>query len=357
MKKNIRNEKKWFEQVKAWPLKHRAEALGLAALGSFCLVYGFTDAFSAQTVKDGIKDVYNFFGLQVAPPQLFTSLIITTLALPTTFLLWAFRTHDVKSQIEEAKLSNNFNNFSNAMRLFSEKDNLEANTIGLKLLAQLRQKGLYVKEIDLATPYKKLSKEVSQGEKKSFQAANLQGADLSGIHLFNAYLMEANLYRANLRKAILIGTKLNGSSLSLADLSEADLRETYLIGAYLRGAHLRGANLSVANLSGAYLIGANLYRANLSGAYLIGANLYRANLSGANLIGANLSGAYLYRADLRGADLYRADLRGANLIGANLSGAKFDSNTIFPEGFNPEEYGMINIDEKNRPLSLPSHGN
>ncbi len=84
-------------------------------------------------------------------PQLFSSLVLLCLALPTTFLLWLFRTHDVKRQIEEAqennklsRLNKNFNDFSNALKLFGEKDNLQANTIGLKLLMGIRQQGLYV---------------------------------------------------------------------------------------------------------------------------------------------------------------------------------------------------------------------
>ena len=53
------------------------------------------------------------------------------------------------------------------------------------------------------------------------------------------------------------------------------------------------------------------------------ADLDRAYLSGVNLRGTNLRGAYL---------------RGANLGWANLSGAIWNSETVFPEGFEiPDE--------------------
>ena len=77
------------------------------------------------------------------------------------------------------------------------------------------------------------------------------------------------------------------------DLSEADL-----YGADLSGADLFRANLRAAKLSGAYLFAANLRVAKLSGAYLIGANLGAAYLLGADLCGADLSRAHLSGADL-----------------------------------------------------------
>ena len=48
----------------------------------------------------------------------------------------------------------------------------------------------------------------------------------------------------------------------------------------------------------------------------------------------NLSGA-----NLRGADLRRADLSGADLSGADLSGAKYNSETTWPAGCDPEAAG------------------
>ncbi|MCX7543011.1 pentapeptide repeat-containing protein [Corynebacterium sp. P5848] len=147
------------------------------------------------------------------------------------------------------------------------------------------------------------------------------------------------------------------------------------IGAYLVGANLRGARLDGADLRGAWLAGADLRWADLVGADLRGARLAGANLRGAHLVGVNLWGAYLAGADLRGAclegaNLLEAHLEGANLLEAHLEGAKlavkdqdrllirpctFDEktkwlgasyipSTIFPEGFDPEDHGMILLD-------------
>ncbi len=70
------------------------------------------------------------------------------------------------------------------------------------------------------------------------------------------------------------------------------------------------------------LSGARLHSANLQGADLREANLQRADLYAANLQGA----------DLRGAVLRKAYLGLANLRGAYLSRAKFDEDTVLPDG-------------------------
>jgi uncharacterized protein YjbI with pentapeptide repeats len=84
------------------------------------------------------------------------------------------------------------------------------------------------------------------------------------------------------------------------------------------------------NLGSVDYSGRNLSRQDFSGAYL----------SGAYLIGAYLIGADLTEADLTGARLSGARLSGADLIGARLSGAIADSETIFPDGFDPVDAGV-----------------
>ena len=58
----------------------------------------------------------------------------------------------------------------------------------------------------------------------------------------------------------------------------------------------------------------------------------------------------LREADLHRTDLSEADLQGANLSGANLSEAdlreaRYDSDTKFPEGFDPEAAGMVLVED------------
>ena len=113
---------------------------------------------------------------------------------------------------------------------------------------------------------------------------------------------------------------------------------------YLVGANLSGANLVSANLSGS-----DLRTADLSHADLYGANMSKANLFGAYLFGADLREADLSYADLRKTFLGKTDLRGANLRTANLEsvlleGAWYDHNTMWPEGFDPEAWGAVLVD-------------
>lgn len=92
--------------------------------------------------------------------------------------------------------------------------------------------------------------------------------------------------------------------------------------------HLEDADLTNTDLAGANLIDAYLTDANLEHVHLIGTQLTLADLRGANLTDANLTGA----------DLRDADLRGAKYCNAPRA------KTIFPEGFDPKEYGMIEVD-------------
>ena len=105
---------------------------------------------------------------------------------------------------------------------------------------------------------------------------------------------------------------------------------------------LSGLYLGCADLSHAYLTAAILYGANLNDAYLTGAILYGAILYGANLNDADLTGATLTYANLTGASLNDADLYGTVLWQtATWTGATYNDATIFPEGMDPEDYGMI----------------
>ncbi len=146
------------------------------------------------------------------------------------------------------------------------------------------------------------------------QLAELQNANLHSANLQNANLQNANLQNANLRFA-----NLQSANFQSADLRSADLRF-----ADLHFADLRGAQLLSAKLQGAKLPGANLQGVQLPSAQLPSANLQSANLQAANLQSANLHGA---------------NLQSANLQSANLQVATYDSNTRWPDGFDPQAAG------------------
>ena len=126
-------------------------------------------------------------------------------------------------------------------------------------------------------------------------------------------------------------TKIRANTLvaSVPECEWVDLR-----GAQLRGAFMYGIKLRGATLRRAILVGANLRHAEL-----VATNLFRAELAGANLRHANLN-----YANLREANLLGANLREANLTGAYLGGALYNSETIWPKGFDPKAAGAVLVE-------------
>jgi uncharacterized protein YjbI with pentapeptide repeats len=150
---------------------------------------------------------------------------------------------------------------------------------------------------------------------------------------------------------------LKNAGFNDADLHEVTLLNVSLKEADLRGAKLTGANLRESDLTWADLRGADPRRAILTRACLKHANLlpYDRNnpaqlnaphlLNGSNPSHADerrklpvtrLDEAHLQEADLSGTFLYRT-----NLSGANLRGARYDAETIWPEGFVPQRAAAV----------------
>ena len=82
----------------------------------------------------------------------------------------------------------------------------------------------------------------------------------------------------------------------------------------------------------------------LDGRKCAGADLSHFDLSGADLTDADLSDADLSGAILWNADLSGADLTNANLVGAMLRLAKYNANTKWTLGFDPEAEGAVLLD-------------
>ncbi len=243
------------------------------------------------------------------------NLTLLILSLPVLVLLWYFRTHDVKQQIEKAQSNINVSLLNNGINLLLNVEDTGRNkrAAGLILLAQLRQQDEQLHpQIDAIT----------------------QGIALKEVKLRNAKLQGINLQDANLR----------GVNLQCANLRGADLRGVDLESIDLENADWKSSNLQRADLQDADLQCANLQGANLQGANLQGANLRGANLQGANLQGANLQGADLRVDNFRVADLRGTNLQGANLQGADLQEALYSNNTKFSAGFDPETEGMQKVD-------------
>lgn len=137
---------------------------------------------------------------------------------------------------------------------------------------------------------------------------NFSESDLSGINLAGVSLPGINLTR---------------SVLSRSDFTEADLSDSILLSTNLSSTILNRVNLNRANLTRA-----NLSRSLLNKASLQEALLLQADLSGAIMIQANL-----YKTRLREANLSNTNLRSANLEKANLAYITYNTNSLFPEGF------------------------
>lgn len=169
-----------------------------------------------------------------------------------------------------------------------------------------------------------LEKMVTSGERKSWS-----DRDLSGL----------NLNKSDLQGYFFRNTKLIVTYLEHAHLEYAHLEHAHLENAFLREAHLEYARLKDAHFEGAHL----------EGAHLNGARLYGAHLEEAYLEEVNLEDAYLGGANLEGANLFGANLESAKLYGAHLEKARYNFDTKFPNGFKPEEHGMI-LDLRNQTI-------
>lgn len=213
--------------------------------------------------------------------------------------------------------------------------------------------------------HKETGKLLRRVRARTLACVDLHGADLQQARLNGADLEGANLQATDLRGISLRGANLTGVQLQAAMCTDADMSGAVLCAATMRGtkivgACLAGADLSDADLEGAVLItasfaGARLERANLRGSNLTwakfhGASLTEVNLEGANLANASFSGMELHAVNLEGATLGEAAVGYYEVPIPRLAGATFDSETRWPAGFDPREWGALRSDE---PLLIP----
>ncbi len=123
---------------------------------------------------------------------------------------------------------------------------------------------------------------------------------------------------------------LSGQVLWWADLPYANLHHANLVNTDFSFANLYGANFKIANLSFANLFGADLEESILAYASFYGANLDSANIAEANM----------FYADFSNADLSNLE----NWDSAFWLAARYNANTIFPDGMDPNDYAMIDIE-------------
>ena len=264
---------RWHEKIEKLIVKYRNRSLLIAAIIGVGLAFFIYYAFS-----------------KLNGSVLHSSITILFLGLPTFYVLWKFRTHDVQRQIDKTEENTNNSTFFECARMLTEVKSAEGKP----------------------TKYDSLSKKIALEQL--------------------AYLKKETGFDKNRIDSLTRGLGLGGKNFNLARFNGLDLSKAYLGRAELNGAELNGANLSGANLTGAILDGAisphvpsnrpgsniatNLTGAKLNGADLTEAKLNKAILIDAELIGAKLVGAKLNEANLTGANLTKADLNDATLFGA-----------------------------------------
>lgn len=210
----------------------------------------------------------------------------------------------------------------------------------------------------------------------SLKGADLKGFDLSyfhlnGINLTDADLRGTYLYNTDFTHANLNGAKLKGACYTNStkwphefDISKSGAifcsRVNYVLdlhksedssdwsksyGGLKKMSHApKFINSSIPNFTdenwnevvwqAAWLPGSNMDRGSFVHAIMKGINL-----NGASLVKADLTGADLSNANLENADLRKTSLKSSKLTGASLKGAIFDSETIWPDGFDPIKAG------------------
>lgn len=191
----------------------------------------------------------------------------------------------------------------------------------------------------------------------------------SDLNLENWNLSGANFENVILSNAILVGTNLSN-----ADLSKSNLEQIHFINVDLTESNLYNVNLSHSNMKRVQLLEANMELSNLDSCFIYECNIECAELGCSNLHNVTMIKTCLYGTTMQGANLTystvkecdftetefkEADLSGTAFINSNLDEADLRRaqycldvryETKFPEGFNPKERGMIEVDIYGEPV-------
>ena len=136
------------------------------------------------------------------------------------------------------------------------------------------------------------------------------------------------------------------------------IRGARMVNLELEGISFRGSDLTGSDFTGSDLYGSTLDETNMSCCKMQGVDLRNSYIDGVCFRGADLGNARLSRNELGGGlMLCAADFTDANLDGADFSGAIYDAATVFPEGFDPDQRGMIKLEDRRRdPCPPPGKG-
>ncbi|WP_017328228.1 pentapeptide repeat-containing protein [Synechococcus sp. PCC 7336] len=197
---------------------------------------------------------------------------------------------------------------------------------------------------------------------------NLNRVDLQGADLDRANLIDAEFERADLQAANLVDADLEGAQLANANLRYANLAGANLSGANLRGANLAGADLRRTNFERANLAGADLRdiewgQEDIGSAIAAGVPLWAEVLREAIMRQAEVEEDQLFEPDgaidlddrdlakmlfisalIQGTDIAESQIQETLAPLPNFRNALYDRNTQFPNGFNPDDAQMREIE-------------
>jgi len=150
----------------------------------------------------------------------------------------------------------------------------------------------------------------------------------------------------------------SGKNLDNTNFENCNLTYTKFDGCSLKNCNFQGANVNGTDFKKADLTGSDIRFATFDHPQFFYATLAKVNFSGTDLTNVDLNNGKLAGANfskVKGmADIYKADFTGANFRGANMKNAKehvtmqarfrkaeYDEETMWFEGFEPAERGLI----------------
>jgi uncharacterized protein YjbI with pentapeptide repeats len=150
----------------------------------------------------------------------------------------------------------------------------------------------------------------------------------------------------NLRKitpqelgAILADYKPNDDRLAGRDFSGFPLSRRRVTNAILDDSAFVGADLSYSIIVESFGAGCDFSRANMSNMFF-----YKTSLTaGTVFTGASMTDVIFVQCEINNANFSGTDLSTVTFLDCNLGGSTYDKGTVFPDGFDPAYYGMVQV--------------
>lgn len=182
---------------------------------------------------------------------------------------------------------------------------------------------------------------VSNGWHKdgTLKKAKLVYANLTKCKICDADMELVDFSGANLSKAFLARINLKNGRLEYANLSDAIIDKVDFQRACLDTAEFKNVTMESVDFTGASLQFVTFWDSHLKGVVFCGADLSHANFQGANLRGVDFRNAIFDETSFWSIHPFDQTLEERENF------AKYDSYTIWPNGFNPKSEGLISVDD------------